>query len=364
MRAILHLIKGLGRGGAEQLLVNATPHLDRGRFDYEVAYILPWKDALVGELENADLRVHCLGDGVRWVRLLRTLVQDRRIDLVHTHLPYAAIGARIALGGSVPVVYTEHNVWSHYHPATYWANLLTFGRNRHVFAVSDEVRRSMRYPVALWALRMPPVETLHHGLDLAAIDAWAGADGVRAEFGLPTDAPLVGAVGNFKPGKGQEHLLRAAAMVRSEVPEARFLLVGLGPREEELRREASRLGLDGIVIFAGLRDDAPRIAAALDVYVQPSEVEGLPIALLEAMALGRPVVATSVGGTPEVIRHPDQGVLVPSRDPHAIASSVLELLHDPARRSRMGERAAERAREFDIRTAVRRMEAVYEELLA
>ena len=170
-------------------------------------------------------------------------------------------------------------------------------------------------------------------------------------------------MGNFKPGKGQQHLLRAAAIVRSQLPDARFLLVGLGPNEQELRREVSRLGLDGTVTFTGFREDAPRIAAALDVYVQPSEAEGLPIALLEAMALERAVVATSVGGTPEVIRGPEQGVLVPPRDPGAIASSVLELLRDPGRRARMGLRASERAREFDIRHAVGRMEEVYEELI-
>jgi glycosyltransferase involved in cell wall biosynthesis len=366
MKRVLLLIKGLGRGGAEQLLVNAAPHLERNRFDYEVAYVLPWKDSLRPQLQEANLPVHCLegGSGAGWLRTLRRLTRERGVDLIHAHLPYAAIGARVAVGGRLPIVYTEHNVWPRYHRATYWGNALTFPRNRHVFAVSDEVRRSIRYPRSLRGLRMPPVETLHHGLDLSAVDRWAGADGVRRELGIPQDAPLVGAIGNLKPLKGQEHLLRAAALVRRTRPDARFVLVGLGPRESELRREAAGLGLDGSVTFTGFREDAPRIAAALDVYVQPSEAEGLPIALLEAMALRRPVVATSVGGTPEVIRGPEEGVLVPPRDPEALAGSILALLGDPQRRRDMGEAAEHRARGFDIRRAVRRIEEVYEELVA
>lgn len=366
MRRVLLLIKGLGRGGAEQLLVSAAPHLDRERYDYRVAYVLPWKDALKKQLEEADVPVRCLqgGRGPGWLGRLRDLVREERVDLIHAHLPYAAIGARIAVRRRVPIVYTEHNLWPRYHRATYWGNALTFPRNRHVFAVSEEVRRSIRYPRPLRTLRMPPVETLHHGLDLSAVDRWTGADGVRWELGIPGDAPLVGAIGNFKPLKGQEHLLRAAALVTRTRPDARFVLVGLGPRESELRREAARLGLDGSVTFTGFREDAPRIAAALDVYVQPSEAEGLPIALLEAMVLRRPVVATSVGGTPEVIRDPAEGLLVPPRDPEALAGSILALLSDPGRRRDMGEAAQHRAREFDIQRAVRRIEEVYEELVA
>ena len=362
---VLIVIKGLGRGGAEQLLVSAAPHLNRERFEYEVAYVLPWKDALKPELERSGVRAHCLdgGRGMGWILRLRNLVRSGSIDLVHAHLPFAAIGARVAVGGRLPIVYTEHNVWPRYHRATYWGNALTFPRNRHVFAVSDEVRRSIRYPRSLRGLRMPPVETLHHGLDLSAVDRWAGADGVRRELGIPPDAPLVGAIGNLKPMKGQEHLLRAASLVRKQIPDARFVLVGLGPREAELRRQADALGLDGTVTFTGFREDAPRIAAALDVYVQPSEAEGLPIALLEAMALRRAVVATSVGGTPEVIRGPEEGVLVPPRDPEALAGSILALLGDPQRRRDMGEAAEHRARGFDIRRAVRRIEEVYEELV-
>jgi glycosyltransferase involved in cell wall biosynthesis len=208
------------------------------------------------------------------------------------------------------------------------------------------------------------METLYHGTDPGSVGAWGEANGVRAELGIPDGVPLVGTVANFKPHKGQEHLLRAAAIVRRRIPDARFVLVGVGPREGQMRREADQLGLDGAVIFAGFRDDAPRVMRAFDVFVLPSENEGLPIALLEAMAQGRPVVATRVGGTPEVLQHGVQGLLVPPGSPEQLADAITTVLGDRAMRERMGDAGRSRSSEFDIRKTVGRMETVYQELLA
>jgi glycosyltransferase involved in cell wall biosynthesis len=367
MTRILMLIKGLGRGGAELILAAAARHFDGSRFDYEVAYLLPWKDALTDELAQAGIRTHCLygARGARWTGRLRGLVRDRGIDLVHAHSPVAAVGARLVLRGGArrPLVYTEHNVWARYHPATRWANMITFGRNDHVFTVSDEVRRSIRYLPFQGKRRTPSVETLYHGIDLGRVARSAEADGVRAELGIPDGAPLIGTVANLKPGKGQRHLLKAAVVVRRHLPQARFVLVGVGPSEDALRREAAALGLNGSVLFTGFRQDAVRISAALDLFVLPSEYEGLPIALVEAMALGRPVVATRAGGTPEVLADGVQGRLVPPRDPSALAEAIVAVLQDEPARRRMGDAGRARSADFDIRRAVRRMEQVYAELV-
>jgi glycosyltransferase involved in cell wall biosynthesis len=365
---VLVLIKGLGRGGAEQLLVSAAPHLDRSRFRYEVAYVLPAKDTLVSELQRHGIAVSCLGGGrgMSWVPRLRALARERRVELVHAHLPYTAIGARVALTGPgrPRLVYTEHNVWQSYQRPTYWANLLSFGRTDHVFTVSHEVRASIRYPRGLGWLPLPPVETLYHGLDPAALERPQRADGVREEFGIPADAPLVGTVANFRHEKGHEFLLRAAELVRQDVPEVRFLLVGQGPLEGQVRREAERLGLGDTVIFTGFREDVPRLTAAIDLFVLSSLHEGLSIALMEAMALGKPPVVTRVGGLPELVRDEEEGLLVPPADPAALAAGIGKLLQDAALRDRLGRTARRRAAQFDIRAAVRRMEEVYAELLA
>ena len=216
---VLLLIKGLGRGGAEQILASSAPHLDHDRFDYHAAYVLPWKDAHVKDLADAGVTTHCLngGRGPASVRSLHDLIRERRIDLVHAHSPVPASAARAMPFGRRPrMVYTEHNVWERYHPLTRWANAHTFGRDDHVFAVSRHVGDSIRVPGAVARRGMPPVEVLYHGIDQAQTERWLASDGVRDELGIPADAPVVGTVANFKAHKRLDLLIGAAFLVRSE----------------------------------------------------------------------------------------------------------------------------------------------------
>src|SRR5262245_32057458 len=242
MKRVLIIIKGLGRGGAEQLLVNAAPHLDATRFEYECAYALPDKDQLAPELEKAGVPVVCLGAGTTasWIRGLRTHVRRTRPDLIHAHSPSVAAAARVMPRRGARMVYTEHNVWPSYHPVTALANLATYPSNDHVFAVSAEVSASIRYPAWLGFRRMPPVETLHHGIDAASVSTWGGPDGVRAEFGIPVGAPLIATIGSFKPQKDHPNLLRAMVQVRREIPDARLILVG---DRKSTRLNSSHLGI-------------------------------------------------------------------------------------------------------------------------
>jgi glycosyltransferase involved in cell wall biosynthesis len=364
VKRVLLLIKGLARGGAEQLIVSSVPHLDRERFAYEVAYLRPDKDALAEPLRSAGLPVTCLdcANGLSWMARLRRLVERRRIDLVHVHSPLAAIGARLVLPRSLPLVYTEHSVWEGYRQATHWANLLTFSRNDHVFTVSEKVHSSIRLPRVLRFLPQPPIETLYHGIDPSIVLALG--DGVREDLGIPDGAPVVGSVANFSEQKGHEYLVRAAAELRKDAPDVRLVLVGEGPLEGEIRRLARELRLANTVVFTGAREDAVRIANAFDVFALGSVQEGLSIALIEAMALGKPAVVTRVGGLPEVVEDGRQGLVVPPRDPAALAGAILRLLRDRPLRERLGEAARRKAQRFDIRNAVRRIEHVYAELLS
>lgn len=348
------------------LLVSAAPYLERDRFQYEVAYLLPWKDAVVGELRAAGVQVHCLNGGrdSGWLRRLRSLVRERGIDLVHSHSPYTAVGARTVLGREVKHVHTEHNVWTSYHRATYWGNLLTFPRNEHVFAVSEHVHASIRYPAPLRFLRMPPCETLYHGLDPVAFARWGSPDGVREELGLAADAPVMGIVANFRPQKGHHDLFRATAEVRKVLPDVRLVVVGQGPLEQQLRDHVSALDLENVVLFTGQRDDAPRLVSAFDVFVLPSLFEGLAIALVEALGLGKPAVVTQVGGLVEVVQHEKHGLVVQPGDYRGLAGAIVRLLQDPDLRRRFGEAGRRRAADFDIRRAVSRIEQVYDEVLA
>lgn len=365
---MLWLAKGLGLGGAEQLLVSAASRIDRSRFDVDVAYLLPWKDALVGRLTEAGLHVTCLGQtgaaDPRWVLRLRRLARDRRYDLVHTHMPVPAAVARAYLPGNPALVHTEHNMWQRYRRPTYWANALTYARNDHVIAVSRSVAGSIR-PRHVPRLRSgrPVVEVVHHGASLRAGDA-ASADEARRRLGLPPGVPVVGTVGNLTPKKDQATMIRAVAELRRTVPDARLVLVGSGPAEDRLRALVAELGVADAVTLAGARTDVPELLPAFDVFCMTSRFEGLSIALLEAMSLGLPPVVTDVGGMPEVVRHEVDGLLVSPGDACGVARSLRRLLSDSTQRACLGAAARERARAFDLDAAVRRMEDIYTDVLA
>ncbi|HEY7069624.1 MAG TPA: glycosyltransferase [Acidimicrobiales bacterium] len=355
---VLMLAKGLGRGGTERLLCGSVRLLDPARYRVEVAYLLPWKDALVPEVEAAGVPVHCLdaphATSVAWLGRLRRLVRERDIALVHTHMPAPAVAARLALPGRAPAfVHTEHNLWDRYRPATRWANRLTYGRNAAVIAVSGAVARSV-------GGTRPAPEVVVHGVEPPAGPPTGPAE-ARSRLGLDGSGPVVGTVGNFTAKKDHATLVQALSALPADV---RLVLVGLGPLEADLRALVAREGLAERVTFAGSRDDVAALLPAFDVFALSSRYEGLPIALLEAMAAGRPCVATSVGGVPEVITDGEDGVLVPPDDPAALAAALTALLDDPARRTELGRRAAARAEDFRLDAAVARIEAVYDRVLA
>src|SRR5262249_24820131 len=158
-----------------------------------------------------------------------------------------------------PLVYTEHSVWPGYRPAVRWANALTFRRNDRVFAVADEVARSIRPSMAPRG-----VETLYHGPDHDVLQVALARDGVRAELGVPETCRIVGSVANFTPQKAHGVMLEAIASVRRRFPDVRLVHVGGGDLEPDIRARVRSLGLERTVIFTGRRDDAVRFAAAFD----------------------------------------------------------------------------------------------------
>ncbi len=363
---ILLLIKGLGVGGAERLLEAALPHLDRSRFDYQIAYLLPWKAALVPAFEAARVPVHNLGMRFpvdpRPLQRLVALLRREQIDVVHAHLPVAGIWGRIAarVAGVRHVVYTEHNVPQRYAMPTRVLNQRTYRMNEVVIAVSDEVRRAIEG----YANGRPSIVTVQNAVDADALAAVpVDRDAVRREFGFSSDTLLVTTVGNMTPKKGHTHLLAAAVRVLAAHAGARFLLVGLGPLADSLKADASRLGLEGRFVFAGFRPDAVRLVAASDVFVLSSIHEGLPIALLEAMALGKPSVVTRVGGVPEATDE-TSSVLVRPEDPEALADGISALLASPELRTRVGAEARLKSRaRYGVAQMVHAIEQVYSGLL-
>jgi glycosyltransferase involved in cell wall biosynthesis len=355
---ILILIWGLGIGGAEKLISEGVAHRDRSAFEYRVAYVLPWKDQLVSDIEGAGVRVVCLGGRHGWlptaVRNLRRLAGETPFELVHAHLPSAGVVARLA--AVAPVVYTEHNLAGSYRTPVRQINRLTYRRNRAVIAVSEPVASSLaRYPG-------PEPQVIPNGV---AVSVPTGrAEAIRDELGLANGERLVVHVGNIRPHKGHGTLVEMAAALRDR-GDVRVVSIGGEKHPGDLERVRDMAANRAApVAFLGRRSDALDFIAAADVLVNPSDVEGLPVVILEAMSLGTPVVATAVGGVPTVIDDRTTGLLVPPGDPDRLAAAVAAVLDDAVVAANLAARAQQKVEtDHGLAAMVRSVEDVYRSVL-
>jgi glycosyltransferase involved in cell wall biosynthesis len=365
---ILVLIKGLNLGGAERLLVDALPYLNQEQFDYHFAYLLPWSDFLVPQFEACGFPVHCLEmrSSYRFpltLPRLHALQRQHGFDLFHPHLPLTGILARIVgRWHRIPVLYTEHNLLEWHHPLTHWANRSTYGWNDRVYAVSQGVRVS----IARQGLdEKTRVLTLLNGVPVEQVRAEAqNLDDLRRELAVPDGHLVVGTVAVFSRQKRLEDWLEVARQIADQRQDVTFLLVGSGTEEATLKAKVKALGLTGRVKMPGFRPDGRRVLGLLDVFLMSSEYEGLPITLLEAMTLAKPVVATAVGGIPEVVQSGQEGFLVPVGAVDELGLHTTQLLDDPALRRKMGQRgAAKMEGEFHLKDRVQVIEASYLKIL-
>lgn len=361
---VLHVIKGLGRGGAETLLAHAQRYADRDRVRLSYAYYLAHKNALVAPLEELGARVTrieargTLGIALSGRRLAR-LLRDQAVDLVHAHLPVTAVAARLAgRRARVPVVYTEHNLHQRHHPLSRWANRATWTLQRHVVAVSRAVADS----TPGGGRGAVPVTVVPNGVPVEELgrDPQAGRR-FRDRLGISPEAPLVGQIAVFRPEKRLDLWLDAAAELARRVPGCRFVLAGDGPERRALEARAGELEL--AVHFPGLIGDVRGALSAFDLMMISSRFEGLPLVLLEAMASSTPVVATAVGGIPEAIEHERSGILVEARADR-LAEAAAGLLGSPSRRRELARAAHEVVVErFSAESMQRRLERLYLEIL-
>lgn len=359
---VLFLSKGLGPGGMERLLVHHVSGGDRERFEYSVAYLVERPESVVGELEDAGAECTRLGTGSRtgsgWIRELVGLVRDRGIHVVHAHSPQPAALSRPllrAMPGGPKLVYTEHNTWDCYGAPTRLANAATYVLDHAQFAVSNDARQSVP------KLLRGRVEVLTHGVDLEALRSSAGERAeTRRRLGIGAEEVVITNLAHLRAEKDQDVLLEASSQLFREHAGCRVLVVGHGPRRPELVALRDRLGLGDRFTFLGFRPDAAEILAASDVFCLSSSQEGLPVAFMEAAALGLPTVATRVGGLPDHIQQDVSGILVPPRDPRALAAALGTLVADASLRERMGAAALAGSEVFDAGGAIRRQEDTYD----
>jgi len=302
---------------------------------------------------------------VRLVAALRTL----RVDILHTHLfDPSVIGLIAGTLACVPIrVMTRH--YSDYHTRIRktWHTRVDRMCTRlahSVIAVSHQTRRVMLEEEGAPAAK---VVVIHNGIDLSRVVAPSAQEmaALRRELGLGDDVAVLAVVGRLHPEKGQEYLFRAMPrLLAATGGKLRLLVAGAGPFRQAYEREVSALGVEGAVRFLGFRTDVTRILAASDVVVVPSVAEAFGLVLAEAMAMQRAVVATRVGGIPEIVEDGVTGILVPPASPEALADAILSLLRDPARRAQLGEAGRRRVVEtFRFETMMKRYEALYEALL-
>lgn len=356
---VLLLVKGLGLGGAEKLIVEqVVKGAGDPRVRYSVAYVRPDKDHFVADLRAAGVETVCLG-GSRSPWPLRLAKELRRLrpDVVHSHSPLPAAAARLLVRGRlVPVrahVYTEHNRWQAYNPATRALNAATMALDHHGWAVSAEARGSVR-PGFL----RDRVEVLHHGIDVEGTRRRAAEQAAALAGDVKHEGPTFLHIANRRPEKAHDHLLAAFARASQGRDGLRLWLVGQYLDDEFARMLAACPARDAITVF-GYRDDALGLLQLADALVLSSDHEGLPVAVMEALALRRPVVATAVGGIPEAVTHEVEGLLVPPRDVEALAAAMVRLADDRDLRERLGESARRRSSDFDVSRALSVQRDVY-----
>jgi glycosyltransferase involved in cell wall biosynthesis len=362
--AVLTLLDSLRPGGAERLAVNVTCALDRSRFRpiLCVSRAGLWSP-LADRLAAADVPVVTLPRRSRgavwaWAALVAVLRRER-IDVIHAHMFGSNVwGTLLGRLARTPVVIAHEHSWSFEgQPIRNFLDGRVVARGADVFvAVTREDRRRM---IELEGIPAESIRVVPNGIPPVP----RASSDLRAELAIPPEAPVIGTLGVLRPEKRLDLLLDATAVLASRISDLHVIVAGQGREEPELRAATLRAGLTDTVHFVGFRPNVADVLAALDVAVFPSDREGAPLAVLEAMATGIPVVASRVGGLPEVIADGVHGLLVPRRDPEAIAAAVGRLLDDEGLRTRLGRAAQARQQTlYTVEASVARLEQLYEEL--
>jgi glycosyltransferase involved in cell wall biosynthesis len=367
---VLQLITSLERGGAENHLLALLTHADRQAFEIDTA-VLSGEGELVPIFRESGIRVHLLKARSRFdplaLRRLVTLLREGKYDILHSHLFRADIYAGVAvsqLREQRPLlVSTRHNDDRFFlNPFIGIVHYLISARQDLIIAISDHIAR---FTVSRGVRHPSRVRRVYHGVEPPLTRALERQGQlIRQELGVRPDDFLVGNVGRLALQKGQRHLIGAMPLLLERVPRAHAVIAGGGDLEEYLRDLVSEVGVAERVHVLGPRKDVPALMHAMDVFAMPSIWEGFGLVLLEAMAAGRPIVASRVATIPEVVLDGETGLLVPAGDPLALADALARLAADPDLASQFGEAGRERVRrQFSIEKMVGDTELLYRELL-
>jgi len=348
---VTHLSIGLEWGGAEILMADLLRRLDRARF--EVNVVVLQKDGPVGDvLRQAGIPVTTLNAADRWdprayFRLKRYLAKEKP-DIVHAHLLRANLLACLTRD--------DHAVVWHDHATGEWLSPMERFLERTLIVRSDAVIAASKNVRDRLSKRVPLIEGRLHTLPNAVdLQRWKSCAPVKK------DSPIVGFVGRLDERfKGISFLLKSIVPLKAVLPNVKLVIVGGGKDESSLKDLCGNLGIMDSVVFMGPRGDVQNILPTFDVLALPSLSEGFGIVLLEAMAASLPVVASRVGGIPEVVVDQETGLLVPPADSMALSAALETLLKDPEKGKRMGQKGLERVKSlYDLGSILPKLEQIY-----
>jgi len=361
---VLHIIKSLGRGGAEMLLPETLKIHDTEAFEFHYLYFLPWKNQMVAALEQSGGQVTCLAAKnnvallFQYQKIIR-YCEAHQIQLIHAHLPWAGFVSRLVhvLTG-IPVLYTEHNMQERYHFLTKTINRFTFNYQSLGIGVSADVTQSIQKNIHPTI----PVHTVLNGVNTSSFTRLGTPQTslVRAQLGIPADAFVVGTVAVFRFQKRLDLWLELLHAAVAKDPSIYGIIVGAGPLQADIEQKHHALGLAGKVFFAGLQTDVKPYYEAMDSFMMCSSFEGLPIALLEAMSMECAILTTDAGGIKEVIQTEEEGLLVGVSEWKALSAKLLQLAHSKEQLAALQKAARLKVeRSFSMTTLVAQLETLY-----
>jgi glycosyltransferase involved in cell wall biosynthesis len=335
---ILHLISSGGLFGAERVAVELSKSLKKTYHCEPVLGVIrnvynPHEEILEEAKSNGIVYTvfSCRSQlDLKLAFSIREFIKKNRIDIIHCHGYKSNFYGLLASKGQVPSVTTNHNwLTAHWKLKTYcFLDSLWIRFFDRIVAVSNEVKREM----LKYKIPEEKITVIDNGIALERFEKVAETKKMKNRLGFEEKTIVIGTIGSLGIEKGHIYLLEAARQILDLVKDLKFLLVGDGPLRKPLEEKSEELGIKKHVIFLGLRKDIPELLMAMDIFVLPSIKEGLPIAMLEAMAAKRPVIATRVGAIPRVIEKKNIGILVEPKDINGLRDAIMNLIIDRGKR--------------------------------
>jgi L-malate glycosyltransferase len=377
---ILHLIKSLGRGGAEKLIPETVRVHNQERFQFYCIYFFHQQNNIVDELEQVGVKVHLIPSGnlglFFQVNKVKDFIAEHDIQIIHAHLPWAGILSRlVGKDLHIPIVYTEHNTWDRYNKVSYWGNRMTFKNQDVAIAVSNEVALSMQLNSIFDPYKRGgrlQIKVIQNGVNTEVFKRMENEKtenekieiefpNLKSELEIPSDSKVIGKVAVFRTQKRLWIWVDLALKILEQSPATHFLLVGDGDWRERILEQINESGKAENFHWVGVQKQVIPYLSIMDIYLSTSEFEGLPIAMLEAMACEVPVVATRAGGIGEMVQHGVQGFLTEIEGYEDLVSHCLSLLTNPLLHDQMAKAARKRVvKQFSMQRMVKELEEVYE----